>query len=212
MQLSVWTGILCSCILTMSCAASAQNRSTDDRIFDQPADGFLKQIFLGSIETSAALRIGDISTPQGFALQSARADLKLARILPTSETERRAVVNSIFAKSDNYEAGEIDFKPSSLTLEARKRRDLLEFMSLVTTEEKTSAILQAQASEANAQLAVRLASQKRGLIKNSFRILRLAGGIVLAIDAAGRLFIWNGLKADPTISPGATYLQHILNR
>ncbi|MNL83495.1 hypothetical protein D3C87_2111610 [compost metagenome] len=52
--------------------------------------------------------------------------------------------------------------------------------------------------------------QKAGLVEKSFKVVRYGASLVLVGDVAARVYIWNALDANPTISPAATYIKSLL--
>ncbi|MNL52964.1 hypothetical protein D3C87_1761790 [compost metagenome] len=54
--------------------------------------------------------------------------------------------------------------------------------------------------------------QKTGMLDKSLRIVRYGASLVLVGDVAARVYIWNALDANPTLSPAATYIDSLLNK
>ena len=196
-------------ILSFMNTAAAQNRTASDRIFNESQRGGWTQIFLGIAELAGASSLANISTPEGSALVASSADLKSAHALPTSEAERRASINAIFSNNTNFEDYVEDHTQAGLTPEAAQRMERLRGTNLLTAEEKAARILSAEANLSDARAVLLRAAQNQGLISKSIRFARLAGSTVLVIDVLARLYVWNGLDANPTLSPAATYLQSL---
>ena len=186
--------------------AMADNRSGADALFSEPATDGGTQVLLGLGELIAAERIKPGMTVENAMLSKAEAQLRLAEDLPTSETQRAATIRAIENNPNNY----LTAAPSELKPGAARRIEALRSAAIVTKAEKTAAIEATQDILSTARADALISLQKAGLVEKSIRVVRYGASLVLVGDVAARIYIWNALDANPTISPAATYLKSLM--
>ncbi len=188
----------------------AQNRQDSDAIFTEPAKAGWTQIFLGFVELIAAGKVYPGLESEIKSLKSAELNLTMAQEAITSERQRERAIQAILDNKENYEFGEVD--PDDLKSSASKRIERLKSGSVMTAEAKTAAIEAAKVEVASARQVAVEAAQNKGILQKGIKGLRIVGSTLLVADVVGRIYVWNALDANPTISPGAAYIQHLIKK
>lgn len=190
--------------------AFAQNRGSSDAIFDEPAKAGGTQIFLGIAELILAGYAYPGLTSHQVAVNSAQLQLDVANDLPVSEAQRKASINSIVYNPTNYDF-EMDVgRVRELKAQHARRLEKLETAALVSKAEKQTAIEAAEVGVAKSREAALKAAQSLGFVDKAVKVVRVGGSVLLVGDVVARIYVWNAMDANPTISPVATYLQHLM--
>jgi|GEM_PF-4925681 hypothetical protein len=188
--------------------AMADNRGSADVLFDQPATAGGTQFLLGLAELIAAERIKPGMTVADKMLTKAESTLTLAQDLPTSEAQRTATISAINGNPANFADNgglQPELKPA-----AARRIEALKSAAIVTKAEKTAAIEAAQDLLSSARADALITMQKMGALDKAVRVARYGTSLILVGDVVARIYIWNALDANPTISPAATYLRSLI--
>jgi hypothetical protein len=190
--------------------AYADNRQADDQIFSDPATAGWTQIFLGITELVAAQYAFPGMAVEGTAVKAAELELTLANDLPVSEAQRTASIQAILKNPNNFDFESDIGDESLLKTEAATRIERLRSVSIIDQAEKAKIIAAASTNLAAARETALKAAQNLGLIDKSVKVLRVGASVLLVGDVAARLYIWNAMDANPTISPAATYLYDLI--
>lgn len=205
--------IIVAALLAQGTLANAGNRDGGDALFNEPAKNGGTQVLLGIGELIVAERLKPGMSETQKMLSQAEAKLQLAQDLPTSEAQRKATLKAILENTENY-TDEIYGEENREVLKPRvaKRVESLKSAAIVTRAEKAAAV-QAMETSLSAVRASALESlQKVGALDKSIRIVRYGASLVLVGDVAARVYIWNALDANPTLSPAAAYIDSLLNK
>jgi hypothetical protein len=198
-------------LLAQSAMAASSNRDGKDALFSEPKADVGNQYLLGLGEMLASYAVTPGMTGAESSLAKAEWNLKLAQDLPLTEGHRRATINAILQNPKSYSTGIVTPAfPEFLKDEPAQRLEALRSAPVVTKAEKAVAV---QASETALSLARANALeslQKAGLIEKSVKVARYGASLILVGDVAARVYIWNAMDANPTLSPAATYLKSLL--
>ncbi|MBX9766479.1 MAG: hypothetical protein K2X47_04330 [Bdellovibrionales bacterium] len=187
----------------------AQNRQDDDAIFTEPKKAGWTQILLGFAEALAAKKLIQGLEAESKVLRSAERELAEARGLLTSEAQRRGLINSIEKNVENWHP---DVDVDGLRDEANERIAQLRSQEIVTPAQKEARIAAAQAELASVRKMIIEAASSKKILKTTFRALRIVGSTLLITDVLGRVYVWNAMDANPTLSPGAAYLNYMIKK
>lgn len=207
-----WKQMVLFIILSSGLAngAFAQNRDSVDRIFPEPTKAGWPQILLGLTQLWIANSLYSYLTPEQNMLKNAALNLQIAQDLPVSEEQRERMITAIL---NNAEKIDDSNAPESIISQSTKKRiERIQLADLVTATEKKVAIKIAQEQLAATRTTYLKVAQNMGWLDKSLRILRLGTAVVLVGDVIGRVYVWNALDANPTLSPTATYLQHLIQK
>jgi hypothetical protein len=191
-------------------AFSATLRSANE-IFPEPTKGGWTQILLGMSELGVAKAVWPGLEREEQALADAQKRLELVKRTPTSEAERLARIEAdghaiAAANSANVQVQVGTASKVSLA-------DELEFLSsteAISAEQKTALVAKAETDVARAAESALRAAQERGLIERGLRILRKGTAVILAGDMMSRVYVWNVLEANPTLTPIGNYSAELI--
>lgn len=192
--------------------AFAQNRGDSDAIFNEPAKAGWTQVFLGVTELIAAKWVAPGLTTHQKAVNSAQFSLDIANDMPATEIQRKATINAIIGNPDNYQFETDVGDPAELKPYHAQRLERIKSVSLTTRAERQAAVQAAELNLAKAREAALKAAQSLGLVDKAIKVVRVGTAVLLVGDIVARIYIWNAMEANPTISPAATYLQHIMSK
>ena len=208
-----------------------QNKSLNDEVFSQNKSGDnWVQVALGAGDALAAqalfygkFKSPAVTNPQYEAakilVSEAEEALESARGL-LSETEKVKLIEVLtadFNRLDELVTSYSDDIPTELSTQLENSSKKLS--EAVSREVVTDAQKAAQLDDAAKNLAQARArlvgavdtlpkvntSKGPGLIQKGVRLLRVLGATVFVVDGASRIYIWNALEKDPTLSPVATF-------
>ena len=188
----------------------------EDRIFHEPAKAMETQILLGFSQAVAAKYLYSYVSPQGKInadkLDLAKKQLQYAQDLPLSEEQRHRTIGAILNKIDPWDNNPEDLENQKgiFNSSEHKRVNRLKYVKLVSWEERENAINQAKANLAETRTSILKSAQSMGLLDKSLRVLRVGASVLLIGDGIGRVYVWHSLDANPTLSPTATYLKHLI--
>jgi len=191
--------------------AAASNRDGADSLFAEPKADVGNQYLLGLGEVIAAYAVAPGVTGAESSLAKAEWNLKLAQDLPLTEGQRQATIKAILENPKSYSTGIITPEIQEfLKDEPAQRLEALRSAPVVTKAEKAAAVQASEVALSAARANALESLQKAGLIEKSFKVVRYGASLVLVGDVAARVYIWNALDANPTISPAATYIKSLL--
>jgi hypothetical protein len=191
-------------------AVGANLRSAKDIFSDPPTSGWT-QVLLGLSEMGAAKAVWPGLEREEQALVDAQKRLELVKRTPTSEAERIAQI-----EADGHALAEMN--QASVQVEVggvskvnlADELDYLAGTEAVSAQQKASLIAKAEDDVAKAAETALRAAQERGLIERTLRIVRRGTSILLAGDVIGRIYVWNVLEANPTLTPIGYYSADVI--
>ena len=180
-------------------SAYGDNRGAEDKIFNEPTKAIGAQFLLGFAEAYAAIMLtgpGDKISSEKRTLKNAQDELKKANGLFTSQVDK------------NISLGEFEkwSKRENLSTANKAAYTRVLASPVVSVEEKATAIKRADENVAKAREKVIKRAQKLGLMSKAFKVVRVGTIVVLVGDILTRVYVWNAMDANPTISPAATYI------
>ncbi|MBX3021694.1 MAG: hypothetical protein KF799_08475 [Bdellovibrionales bacterium] len=173
-------------------------------IFNQPATGRLTQVFLGLSEAGVAKMVWPGLAQEEKALAAAEKELALTRRLPTSEIERNARIEAQAAVIARSEA--TAYIPKVLPVDPRlpSAAEELQFLTsngVVSAQEKAALIVKAEEAVAERSRMALIAAQEAGYLSKAVRVARYGTSVLLGLDIASRVYIFNILDANPGLTP-----------
>lgn len=193
--------------------AFAQNRDQSDVVFKDPSRGKGVQTVLGIAEVLAASALWPGMDRIQQEVASAALELEKANDLSVTEEERLAKVNAILANPGNYTFDvDKEYGENGLKEKVAYRLDGIRGARLVSEAERKAAIEAASQRLAVAKVDQLGRAQNLGLLDRSTRIVRQGASVLLLVDVVGRIYVYNAIEADPTLSPVGTYLMNKVSR
>lgn len=196
--------VLFSLLAIVSADAFGASLKDPREVFPEPAKGGLSQVLLGLSQLGVAKAVWPGLAREEQALANAEKQLALVRRMPTSEVEKLARIEATASAIATAEETRILPKIVAPNPSVPTLAEQIQFLStsqVVTVEER--AILIAHAEEKVAEqgaLALR-AAQEAGYIAKTIRVLRVGSSVLLGLDVASRVYVWNILDANPGFSP-----------
>lgn len=188
-----------STLVAGTAANGGTNTRAADPVFNEPAQGGMKQIALGIGDVVIAYLLYPESVEKSLDVTAEEKEYQFALDKPTSETERQAKLAELAKDSENPRTAE--------------RIERLNKAAILSDEEKVQAVKESYANlmQANSTAARTTANGKK-LLPKAIRGLRYLGTAAFTVDVVSRPYIWIALDADPTFSPVVTYLRSMSNR
>ena len=190
--------------------AQAGNRDAADEIFDEPKVSGWTQILIGFVEFLAASSVYPGLSNEAKLVKTTELNLALAEDLPTSEAERKAKIDALLHNPNNFDFDMDIGNEYELKKKAAHRLEKLRSAIIVSEADRAKAISKASTEVGKAREAALKAAQAKGLISKTVKIARIGGSVLLVGDVLARIYIWNAMDANPTLSPAGTYLYHQL--
>ncbi len=186
--------------------AHADNRSSGDEIFNEPATAGWTQIFLGITELIAAQYAYPGMAAEATAVKTAQLELTLANDLPVSEAQRVSAIEALLNNPNNFDYESEIGDETQLKSNQATRLERLRSVAIVGQADKAKEIAVASTKLAQARESAVKAAQSLGLVDKSVKVIRVGASVLLVGDVVARIYIWNAMDANPTISPAAVYL------
>lgn len=197
-------------LVTISTTAFADNRAAGDDIFSEPKKAGWTQMFLGFSELLAAQYAYPGLSSQARGVAIAELELAVANDLPVSEAQRRSTISAILQNPESYDFESNVGDESSLNTRAAQRVEKLRSVSIASATQKSAAIRVASFRVGSAREAALKAAQELGLVDKTVRVVRQGAAVILVGDIIARIYVWNAMEANPTLSPAATYIYNQL--
>lgn len=182
--------------------AMAENREAEQAFFNEPANAPGTQTVLGLAELLMAMAVYPEMEASKAEVKLAAQQLLQAQDLPVTEAQRHANVLAIYGDRENFSGS----GKGQLTDEAKARLEHVTSHPLVSEQEKLGRISAAQEKLSDATYRSIQAMRNLNALDRTIRYFRMAGTTVFVGDALVRFYVYNGLGADPTLSPVATFV------
>jgi hypothetical protein len=214
------------------CPVFAQNKTKSDKVFDEPKKGEGTQVLLGLGELYLAKMAWPDQSEKSNILRSAENDLESAKALIT-ETEKAEKVRNIqsilgtasgdqltpsqkadlvaFFNANNPDGDELTtakLLPEDLAQAedfARAELQRAKAINVVTVAAKAESIEKAGAELTKARQAALAGLDKEAKLAKTIRGVRKVGSSLFILDVASRIYVWNALDANPTLTPVGTF-------
>jgi hypothetical protein len=185
------------------------NKGDDDSVFTEPARGDEKQVLLGLVDYATAYGIWSIRSQAMKAVRDAEKTLAVLGRDPdfTGALALQDKINSTHEQIEKLRA-----RKSVLSIEElatlRKMENDLEFAKDVgvssTGVHNNRIIVRARKDLASARRAALSEGKSPGVV--ALKAARIVGTTVFALDIVGRIYVWNVMDKDPTLTPVGTFL------
>lgn len=179
-----------------------------NEVFSEPAKGGIAQTLLGLSQLGLARGVWPGLEREELAVAEARKELELTRRLPTSESEKiaRMEANARAIVAADKAPVKVQVLPANPAVPSLQ--DELDFIArndVVSAEAKAARIAAAEAELAKRMEVALEAAQRIGILERTLRIVRKGAALLLIADVGARIYVWNGLDANPGLTPIGAY-------
>jgi hypothetical protein len=198
------TSLLTAAVLLTATHANANDIRTGQDMFPETARGAWTQVLLGLTQLGVAKAAWPALEREERALVQAEKQLAYLRAAPVTEAQRIdriAALGRAIALTEQSNIPSVRGAGISAYAELADELTYLSQNPAVSAEQKAKMIRESEEEIARLADNALVASRERGLLAKGLRFLRIGSSVLIAGDALTRVYVWNVMEANPTLSP-----------
>ncbi len=197
---------LAALLITLPSLCIAETRYSADPIFAEPPTAGTTQVILGLTDAAlAALLWPKTSVPKDprlLALQVAETEMATARAMIT-EAEKTSQKLALETANRLAAPGSVEALAGEKALASLlSRTTVSEAARTAALENASRAMTEVRGALLNGANAIK----GEGIVTRGMKGIRMAGSALFIMDIASRIYVWNAMDRNPTLTPVGSYL------